>query len=147
MIRFLELIFYIMYLSYKNKDKRKNMEKHEVSFVGTALLGLSLMGTLFLNGVFLLFGVVFDIGILKFLVAFPEYGTPLVLVAPLVTGVFFYNFSVRGGKYLEYPQRYPEVTTENLRRYDQNYLMLPVVFSFLFPCFALWATFSTGRGI
>lgn len=147
MIRFLEMLFYVMYRSFKHRDRRKNKDNYEISFIWTAILGVSLIGTLFLNSIFLLSGVKFDVGVFMLIVSNPEYGTPLVFIAPIITGIFFYQLCVCDGKYLNFPKKHPEVTIENLSKYDQNYMLWPVVISFSLLCFSVWVTFATGRGI
>ena len=97
MIRFLEMIFYVMYRSFKHRDRRKNKDNYEISFIWTAILGVSFIGTLFLNAIFLLSGVIFDVGVFMLIVSNPEYGTPLVFIAPIITGLFFYQLCVRNG--------------------------------------------------
>lgn len=126
MTRLIDLIFYVAYLRIK-----KNESSHTPSSViaNITLIGMGVHGLLFFNGLLSLIGVLLDIKLFKIFFVGIICGIPVIFFNAVITIVASYFYYVRSGRYLNYPNLYPEINNKNLDEYDQKYLLIPAVIS------------------
>ena len=144
MNRFLELIFYVGYLRIEKSESEQ--ASHWYLLIST-LLHTALLGFLFLNALIIFIGIAFNIPLFKLVIIGLYFEIPTIIVAPLVSILFYYFLSIRNNKYLDYKIKYIEVTKQNLYKYVQKYVLLPYMVSLMLLLISVYLTFKTGRGV
>tara|TARA_B100001057_G_C22579046_1_gene844239 strand:- start:228 stop:647 length:420 start_codon:yes stop_codon:yes gene_type:complete len=139
MTKYLELMFYVAYLKVKKNG--------DGFLVASALIGLCVTGFFFVTSLLFLMGVIFDIGFMELMIYKTELGAPMLFIGPLVTLFIFYMVCLKDKSYLGYGDKYPEISMDNLDKYDQKYLLIPAVSSLVLFFVSVYLTFESGRGI
>lgn len=149
MIGLLEKIFYMAYLRVKYSSNRRPEDQIEFFVLATVLLGMSLIGYLFFTAVFLFVGMALEVRMMALLLGriYSIGIPPMLFLGPLASFFIFYFLCIRNGRYLDFSNKYPDLTMKNIRRLDQNYLLIPVVASTLIFMFSFYVTFKYGLGV